>query len=156
MLNVRLMNQTTSYCGPFCLKMVFDYYGHVIDLKDIANVAKTTVENGTSPVNMVNTARHFGFDVSYKENSNLKELRRLVVKERIPVIIDWFDNNDGHYSIVVGLDKKNIYFADSDGGHHKKMTLKTFMRVWFDFTGSYMKSASDLRLRPIIVIRDKK
>src|SRR3989344_3959329 len=125
MLDIKLMRQTTSYCGPFCLKMVI-------------------------------AARHFGFDATYKENSNLKELCRLVVNERIPVIIDWFDNNDGHYSIVVGLDNKNIYFVDSDGGHHKKMTLKTFMRVWFDFTGSYMKSAGDLRLRSIIVIRDKK
>jgi len=156
MLDIKLMRQTTSYCGPFCLKMVFDYYGYVIDLENIAKIAKTTIEHGTSPVNMVIAARHFGFDATYKENSNLKELCRLVVNERIPVIIDWFDNNDGHYSIVVGLDNKNIYFVDSDGGHHKKMTLKTFMRVWFDFTGSYMKSAGDLRLRSIIVIRDKK
>ncbi|MEK6908817.1 MAG: cysteine peptidase family C39 domain-containing protein [Nanoarchaeota archaeon] len=159
MLNVKPMRQTPSYCGPFCLKMVFDYYGKEIDEKEIAKVAGTIVNDtnvGTSPFDMVNAAKHYGFNVKYIENSNLAQLREFVVIKKIPVIINWFYENEGHYSVVVGIDKLNVYFIDPEDAHYKKISLSTFSKVWFDFKGEYIKSKNDLRLRPMIVVTRKK
>lgn len=157
MLVVRPMRQTLSHCGPFCLKMVFNYYGVLIDEKKIAKIARTTIRDGTDYLDMVKAAEYFGFNAEYKNRLSLNELRKLVVKDKVPVIINWFDLNEGHYSVVVGVDNCNIYFIDPEGGHQKKMTLRNFKRVWFSFSGDYLKSEDDLRLRPaIVIIKPKK
>ena len=45
------------------------------------------------------------------------------------------DVSDGHYSVVCGLDDKNIYLQDPEIGSMRKLDREDFMTVWFDFTG---------------------
>lgn len=151
MLKIKPYLQSPSHCGPASLKIVFGYYGLNLSEKEIARAAKTTLEKGTSPKNMVRTAKHFGFKVKYKENSTLKELKELVIKRKIPVIINWFSTDEGHYSVVVGFDKNNIYFADPEFGRIVKMSLQKFEGVWFDFNCP-LNSKDDFRIRPIIIV----
>ena len=83
------------------------------------------------------------------------------LKKGTPVIVDWFtrgrndypesETADGHYSVVAGLDNKFIYLQDPEIGKMRKIKRYDFMRVWFDFTGDYIKSG-ELIIRQIIVI----
>ena len=154
MIKIKPLKQNESYCGPCTLKMVFGYYGKNISIQEIAKVAKTVVlesNSGTSPQNMVKAAKHFGFNAKYKENSNMVEIEKFV-RKGIPVIVNWFSDYEGHYSIVVDINKTGIYIIDPEYGKKVFMKLSHFEKVWFDYNGDYLKSRKDLRIRPIIII----
>jgi ABC-type bacteriocin/lantibiotic exporter with double-glycine peptidase domain len=154
MINIKPLKQINSYCGPYCLKMVFDYYAFKVKVKDIAKVTETAVSEGnlgTSPSNMVKAAKYFGFNSYYKEESSLKEIKKLLNKG-VPVIVNWFSEDEGHYSVVVGMDKRKIYLIDPEYGKKVSVSLIDFQKIWFDYTGDYVKSKKDFRVRPLIVI----
>ncbi len=155
MINIKPLKQTNSYCGPYCLKMVFDYYNLKISIKDIAKITKTSLSKtnlGTSPENMVKASRHFGFNSYYKEESSLEEIKKFV-NLGIPAIVNWFSEDEGHYSVVIGIDKNKIYFIDPEYGKKVSMSLINFQKVWFDYKGDIFKSKKDFRVRPLIIIK---
>lgn len=154
MIKIKPLKQTKSYCGPYCLKLIFDYYGLNVEIKEIAKISKTVVKesnSGTSPQNMVVAAKHFGFKAKYKENSSIKEIEKLI-KKGIPVIVNWFSDYEGHYSIVADIDKTGLYIIDPEYGKKVFMKWSHFEKVWFDYKGDYIKSKKDVRIRPIIII----
>lgn len=152
MIKLKPFRQMPGLCGPASLKMVFDYYGVSVSENKIAKVAGATKEKGTSKAGLIKAAKHFGFQVFSKELSSLNDLRYFL-KRKIPVIVDWFFEDEGHYSVVVDIDKKNIVLMDpSLKKGKKKMSLEKFFRVWFDFPGKYIKDPKDLILRLMLVI----
>ena len=66
--------------------------------------------------------------------------------------MDWFSVDDGHYSVVIGMDKKFIYLNDPEWGKVRKLELKIFKRVWFDYKGDFPVSSRDFIIRRIMVI----
>ena len=97
-------------------------------------------------------ARKLGFRARVKDLSDLEDIREWVSRKKIPVIVDWFAFEGGHYSVVSGIDKENIYLEDPSLGHRRALKLSTFMRLWFDFPGSHLKSRDDLIIRRMIII----
>ncbi len=60
----------------------------------------------------------------------------------IPVIVDWFSHGtepvkgntaNGHYSVVIGVDDKDIYLLDPEDGKERAFKHDEFLRVWFDW-----------------------
>ncbi len=156
MINIKPFLQSSSYCGPACLKMIFAYYGLNISERKIGQAARTTIKSGTSPKNLVSAAKHLGFKAYYKENSTIQDLRNLVVDRKTPVIVDWFSEDDGHYSVVVGFANGKIFLQDPEIGKLRSMNISDFMRVWFDFEGDYLKSRKDLSIRGMIAVFPKR
>lgn len=155
MLKIKPFRQKSGLCGPATLKMIFSYYG--ID-KTEAVIAKETdcdPELGVEAGRMLTYARDLGFDGYIQDESTLENLERLVVKEEIPVIVDWFSEDDGHYSIVVDIDSENVYLLDPEIGYVRAMRRVKFFRVWFDFPGDFLRSKNDLTIRRMIVILKK-
>ncbi len=66
--------------------------------------------------------------------------------------MDWFSGDDGHYSVVVGIDRKYIHLQDPELGKVRSLDIPTFRRVWFDFPGDMLHSHRDLILRRMIVV----
>ena len=60
---------------------------------------------------------------------------------------------DGHYSVVVGLDKDNIYLQDPEIGKLRTLERSDFMKVWFDFTGENINSWDEMIIRQLIAIQ---
>lgn len=152
MLKIKPFRQQSGLCGPATLKMVLSYYG--VD-KTEAAIAKGTdcdPELGVEAGRMLGYARELGFDGYIKDESTLEDLEQLVVKKEIPVIVDWFSEDDGHYSVVVDLDSENVYLLDPEIGHVRALRRAKFFRVWFDFPGEFIKSQDDLTIRRMIVI----
>jgi len=149
-----------SYCGPASLKMVLDYYGVRRTEKELAKMAEWNKVLGIDDKGIKKTAEKLGFKVIIKNNSNYKDIQNWLNKD-IPIIVNWFtrgrndysesETADGHYSVIVGLDDKFIYLQDPEMGKLRKIKRDDFMRVWFDFKGSYLKS-NELIIRQIIVI----
>lgn len=151
MIKLKPFRQTPGLCGPASLKMVFGYYGVSASEGEIAKVAGATKEKGTSKAGLIKAAKHFGFQVFSKEKSSLNDLRYFIKRE-IPVIVDWFSEDEGHYSVVVDIDKKNIILMDPSYARRRKFSLEKFLRVWFDFPGKFIKDPKDLILRLMLVV----
>lgn len=162
MLKVKAFQETLSagMCGPASLKIVLDYYGIDKEEKDLAKLCGTKKDLGTDDQGIKKAAERLGFKVKIKNHSNFKDIEKWLDK-KVPVIVNWFtrgrmdyvdsDVADGHYSVVCGLDDKNIYLQDPETGDMRKIGKEDFMTVWFDFTGRYIKS-NELIIRQIIAI----
>ena len=109
---------------------------------------------------IANVAKSLGFKVEIKNESSFEDIEEWL-KKGVPVIVDWFTRgrqdyddsevSDGHYSVVYGLDDENIYLQDPETGGERKIARDDFMRVWFDFTGFYLKP-EELIIRQIIAV----
>jgi len=153
MIKLKPFRQTPGFCGPVSLKMVFDYYGISVSEAKIAKVAGATQEKGCSIKGLIKTAKYFGFRTYLKRESSFDDLRYFVKKKKVPVIVDWFSEDEGHYSVVVDIDKKNITLIDPSLKRGKrKFTTEEFLRVWFDFPGKYIKDPKEVILRLMLVI----
>lgn len=154
MIKVKLFRQTPGLCGPASLKMVLDFYGKEFSEKELARASGYCPEQGTNPQGILSAAKKLGFQGLLREKSSLDELEAIINKG-IPVIVDWFWEDEGHYSVVVGFNKKNIILADPSLKRLRKMEKEKFLRVWFDFEPDFMKTEKDLILRMMIVVFPK-
>lgn len=153
MIKIKPFRQTAGLCGPASLKMVLDFYGVSASESEIAKIAGATKEKGISKKGLIKAAKHFGFRVFSKERSSLRDLRYFI-KRKIPVIVDWFFEDDGHYSVVVDIDKKSVFLMDPSLEKEglRKMPIEKFFRVWFDFKGKFIRNPKDLVLRLILAV----
>jgi ABC-type bacteriocin/lantibiotic exporter with double-glycine peptidase domain len=149
-----------SMCGPASLKMVFDYYGIEKSEAQIAKMCNVDENLGTDDKTLKQVAEELGFKVEIKNNSAFEDIQGWLDK-KVPVMVNWFTRGradykdsevaDGHYSVVVGLDDEFIYIQDPEIGKLRKIVRDDFMKVWFDFTGEYIKP-DELIVRQLIAI----
>lgn len=157
MIKLKPFRETPGLCGPASLKMVMDYYGVSVSEAEVAKSSGSTKEKGTSINGLIKAAKHFGFHVFLKENSSLEDLEYFI-QRKIPVIVDWFAEDDGHYSVVVDIDKKNVVLMDPALRkvliyiRRRIFTRETFFRIWFDFPGDFIKTKKDLVIRLMLVV----
>ncbi len=151
MLSLKCIKQRPSWCGPACLEMVSDYFGRKTPQDEWARRSGTTLAHGTPAKKMMAAAKQKGFDAITQDNATFSDIQ-FWLKKKIPVMVNWFSADEGHYSIVVKLDSEYIWLADPEIARTRKMDRKTFFRVWFDFHGDYMKGKNDLILRRMLVI----
>lgn len=155
MIKIKPFRQKTGLCGPAVLKMILAYYGVEKSEHELAELTKCDPDLGITGEEMLTTVKTMGFDGYIKDDASLDDLEELVVKQHIPVIVDWFSEDDGHYSVVVDIDAENIYLQDPEIGHLRAMRRSKFFRVWFDFPGEFIRRAEDLTIRRMIVIVNK-
>ena len=151
MIKLKPFRETPGLCGPASLKMVLEYYGVLVSEARLAQIAGTTKEKGTLKEDLIRAAKHFGFQVFSKDRSTLSDLRYFI-KRKIPVIVNWFLDDEGHYSVVVDIDRKKVVLMDPHLGGLRTMPIEKFLRVWFDFRGKFIRKPEDLILRLILVI----
>ena len=163
LLRVKPFQETLrgGYCGPASLKMVLNYYGLQKSEKEIAKRCGRDSKLGTNDISIKRVAESYGFSVAIKNNANFGDMKAWLSK-RVPVIVNWFSrgrkdyNNsevpDGHYSVVMGLDKTNIYLQDPEIGAMRTIKRNDFLRVWFDFKKDRITSWRDMIIRQLIAI----
>lgn len=165
LLKVRPFQETLhgGYCGPASLKIVLDYYGVQRNEREIAERCGRDKNLGINDMAIKRAARFYGLDVEIKNKASFADIQRWLNKG-VPVIVNWFTRgrsdyndsevSDGHYSVVMGLDSKNIYLQDPEIGAMRTIRKNDFLRVWFDFTGRYIRP-DQLIIRQIIAIHKK-
>lgn len=161
-LNVKPFQETlhADMCGPASLKIVLDYYGLNKSEKELAELTGLVPGLGINDKSIAKAAESLGFNVEIKNKSSFEDIEEWL-KKGVPVIVDWFTRGrqdygdsemaDGHYSVVIGLDNEYIYLQDPEIGGERKIDREDFMRVWFDFTGHYLKPR-ELVIRQLIAI----
>jgi predicted double-glycine peptidase len=129
MKRFRLLKQTrqsTEYsCGASALQAVLSYWGKDLDEEDLMTLLHTTPETGTYPEDIVRVAQILGFNAEVKEHLTLDELEQATA-QGIPAIVlsqAWRSRQDsavsaeedwknGHYVVVLAVDKDYVYFED--------------------------------------------
>lgn len=154
MIAIKPYRQKPGYCGPASLKMVLDFYGTRLSEDDLAELSGATNKHGATADGIKSAAEQSGFQVFIKDDATFADIASYLERQ-IPVIVDWFSTDDGHYSVVVGLDSDNIYLQDPELGGLRTLDRETFFRIWFDFPENFLKTKDDLILRRMIVIMAK-
>ena len=118
--------QITEYsCGPSALQSVLSYWGKEVDEAELMKLLHTTAEEGTYPDDIARGARALGFEAEVKADLTLDEVKRFTT-DGTPMIAlaqvwrsarnatssvqDEWDN--GHYIVVLAVDKDYVYFQD--------------------------------------------
>jgi hypothetical protein len=144
------VRQSTSYsCGAASLQAVFSYWG--IDQREgvLIQELNTTETSGTPPESIVRVARAHGLEADLRTNLTLGDLEQSLAG-KVPVIIacqawrdpaganrSWDDTwEDGHYMVVIGMDKSNVYFEDPAMlGTRGVIPRQEFLSRWHDYEG---------------------
>jgi predicted double-glycine peptidase len=148
MIKLKIFEQTKSgYCGPAALRTVLWFYGFKKSEKELGRLCKTTAKEGTKPEDLIEAVKLIGWHGFWKEKASISDIKYFLKQGR-PVLVDWFslygEHYEGHYSSIIGMDKKYIYLADPEIGQTRKILAEAFLKVWFDYDGSNIKNARRL------------
>lgn len=173
MKRFRLLKQTrqsTEYsCGASALQAVLSYWGKDLDEEDLMTLLHTTPETGTYPDDIVRVALILGFKAEVKENLTLADVEQ-VTAQGIPVIVlsqAWRSRQDsaasveddwqnGHYVVVLAIDKDYVYFEDPYVRMGKGfMHREAFEEHWHHAMGGDLEKAPKLMRLGIFIRGDK-
>ena len=151
------VQQSTNFsCGAAALQAVLGYWGIRTQEQTLMEALHTNEMSGTSPESIIRVAREMGLDAYARENLDIKALEEAV--PRIPVIcaIQAWPNSheakftwnkcweEGHYVIVIGIDKQNVYVEDpSLFGTRGFIPREEFLERWHDYEGDPPLDKSD-------------
>lgn len=154
----QVSQKTWSHCGPATLQMLLAHVGLKISQDDIVAAAriKSRIHRyGMRPDKMVMALKaidpHLAF--WYKQPASIRELEALVKTYHYPVGVNWqnlfYDtvaeekkrdpNGDhGHYSVVVGLDRKQDIITHHDpfpefASRPRHFPYAFFRSRWWDY-----------------------
>jgi predicted double-glycine peptidase len=132
---VPMFNQTTDYtCGPASSMSVLKYLGMSKGNSEmkLAEEMGTLTTTGTRFWNLAKIFEQKGLKAFVKIGTTIAELRA-AVRLKQPVIIN-LDDEGGHYVVLAGFDKSNIFFMDPWYAYssYRKWDLKKFEAHWYD------------------------
>jgi predicted double-glycine peptidase len=152
---LKATRQSTEYsCGASALQAVLSYWGKDLDEEELMKLLHTTPETGTYPEDIVKVAQELGFDAEVRDNLALDDVEKSTQKG-YPVIIlgqawksrqeaekAWSDDwEDGHYVVILKVDKDYVYFEDPYVRLGKGfMPRQAFEEHWHNIAG---KTPSD-------------
>src|SRR3989344_5461577 len=131
--------QSTGLCGPSSLRILLSYFGKSYSEEDLAKMAQATIGHGAEHEGMVAAIKAIDGYVFVKEDGTIEELEYFVKKEKLPVIIGWFDKDadhyqlpvGDHYSVVVNVTDKNIIIVDPAVDEDERWLNKVvFPTIW--------------------------
>jgi nucleoid-associated protein YgaU len=142
---------STTDCGPACLAMVLDYYGHHASINELYHATGAEPGQYIGFGQLQRVARTHGLTFNYGENYELNDLKRWI-EEGKPVIAlvkysAWSQIEPGvstqdifsgpHFVVVVGYGDGNIYINDPNywpprrqEGHRKTWSEVLFNLAW--------------------------
>jgi hypothetical protein len=146
--------QVTEYsCGACALQAVMSYWGKNVDETELMKVLRTTSEEGTYPENIVRGAQALGFEAEARDHLSLEEVEQFTARgaPMIALVQAWRSEkgapdsaaeewDNGHYIVVLGVDKDYVYFEDPYARVSKAfMPRDTFVDHWHQVMGGDLK-----------------
>ena len=141
------------------------YWGKDVDERELMKVLQTTSEEGSYPENIVRGAQALGFEAEGRDHLSLEEVEQFTAggAPMIGLVQAWrgekgtaksaaeeWDN--GHYIVVLGVDKDYVYFQDPYTRMNKAfMPRNTFVDHWHHVMGGDLKKNPKLMQLGIFV-----
>lgn len=128
--------QTTNFtCGVACFHSILQYWKIKSPGQDqLAHFLGTWVNRQTYSHDIVRGAHAFGLYAQEKAKVSIDELRYYLSKNET-VIVSWFLNGIGHYSVLNGMVMNHIslmdpWYARNHPDTYNVMTLEEFLPVF--------------------------
>ena len=125
--------QTTDFtCGPSCLNSTLLYWGKVSPGEHalLAHLG-TTYTRPPTPETIANLARGYGLYTQARAGLTFPDLVRYVRQGETVIVMWWYDNS-GHYTLVTGIDKNYIYMMDPwNKQHTSAYPINYFLSNWY-------------------------
>jgi hypothetical protein len=149
-LRMKPFFQTAGHCGPVSLQIVLARFGREYEQEYLAQLCRTSPETGTDHEWLVRAAEYLGASVHASAGGRLSDLRRFVLKERLPVIVGWYspskprkwkfdpskDEVEDHFSVMYHLSSTHVYLMDPDAETgRRRMSVGRFLKLWWDTDG---------------------
>ncbi len=158
-LGVPMVRQPYHFdCGAAAFKGIAAYWGaYSGSLRRLYKLTNTRASYGTLPEDIVRAARGLGLKATMREHCTLRDLQRSLAREQ-PVLVQlqawrepgtrpraWRDRwDDGHYAVVIGMDRHNVYFMDPSAGErlapektvrYSWVPKREFLQRWHEWDG---------------------
>lgn len=148
-----------SRCGPASVKMVLSHYGINAHEDELCKRCDWSYERGCTNLGIKRALESYGLQCTIYSKQSISDIKKFTDRD-IPVIVDWFTGGvdpgpaelpNGHSSVIVNVDDKNVHLLDPEDGNMRVIPHNEFNRCWFDWTGSPTISPENLRIRQMIV-----
>lgn len=127
-----LAQEGDATCGPASLRMILEFLrsrrkrgGKRFSEQQLVELCACGDE-GTEHADLIKGAKAAGASVFVKEHGTIDELRHFVLKERLPVLVGWWngpertmaeiqadhDVDEGHFSVVMHVTRTHVWLAD--------------------------------------------
>ncbi|MFI5240969.1 MAG: cysteine peptidase family C39 domain-containing protein [Microgenomates group bacterium] len=169
----RVKQITSSHCGPAVLVSLFSFLGEKVSQKKITaslRAQKRIKKFGLSVKDLASATKIYGKDGGLvfwkKANAKISDLDQLINKYGFPVGVEWQgvfyedeDEDNGHYSVVTQINKKEGYLRMADpyyrfAGHDRKFKTTLFVKRWWDTNLINKKVVYDKRV--LFIVAPKK
>lgn len=115
-----ILQEKGAQCGPVCLKMICEYYGKNVGLKELERLSGMN-KNGTSLFGLSEAADSVGL-----KNMAIKVPFNRLPEAPLPAIFHW---NNNHFIVVYKIEKNSIWVSDPALGKIKYSNEK-FRENW--------------------------
>ena len=121
-----ITKQTTDYtCGPASLATLINLMGGNADEMQLAVLSNTTEEDGTTLLELKNSAKKLGYETSLSVVS-ISRLKKLT----LPVLFHEKSSEDfDHYAVIKEINSETVKIADSSAGNIE-IDLEEFSKVF--------------------------
>lgn len=152
-LSIELFQKSEGYCGPTALQTILAYYGMHQSEEEVAQLIGATHENGCDPIDIIEGAKKAGFEVEYKQHSDLQELKKLV-QNGTPVIVQWYSPEEGgQYSVLFGYENNVLFITNPFTGHVRKINEVEFIERWYEINEGELGEPTTKTIKESFVIR---
>lgn len=118
--------QSKDYnCGPTTALYILNRFGFNPSVEELEQIANTTEKEGTSHVGMQAIFRKYGLN-TVEMICSVDHLRH-----RLPAIVNWTPEDDGHYGVIEAIYKTVLAILDPADGTVHIMPIKEFEQKWF-------------------------
>jgi predicted double-glycine peptidase len=144
---LRIAQISNAHCGPATLEMLLQNLGEEASQEEIVEASGSSLKKirryGMLPYEMVIAIHKLFPHLNFwrKDNAEISDLEALV-EHGIPIGVEWqgeflqyADDDNGHYSVILSLDANNIYIADPYirfAGRDRRLDLTRFQDLWWD------------------------
>lgn len=126
----------TFDCGAACTMMFLQHHKIIKRYKEVLAGVKCEKKYGTDSINICRYLNSFGFDLQVYSWCNIEKEVKFAVDSGFPVIAPWFVSlpifrPGGHWSIIVGVTKKEVIIRDPSQIRIRRMDKEDFVQSWF-------------------------
>ncbi len=135
--------QSAGLCGPASLRILLSHFNKNYSEEDLAKISDASKDYGTEHDGLIKAVKALGGNVFAKENGTIEELKYFVKQEKLPVLIDWFDSDGDHYSVIANITDKHIIIVDpASKAVKRQLDINAFPQNWFGFVGRDNRTVS--------------